>query len=508
MNMKKTTLGIGVVAVLGIAYVGTAWYTGKVIESNIDNEFREITKKVNNYQNEYNIAISHSYLEKNIFSTKLHLTVTMSPRDSYDTDSQPNKLFDDDIIIHHGPFPIAALAKGTFSPQMAWIEYQMSEQAAPELWKLLGNKPFISGQAGISYQNYLRVKVTNQALEASPADLKNFDGILSISEGNYTFESDADFEKILVNARLDKLNYIENDNSSLSLKNLNLSAKPSSESNVVDFDVNVGNLLMQDGPYRHSQLETTIDNFKLKGSVNYKNNDINVQNSIDKLIYKPIGLMQIQPVELNKFVLNQKNNLNASDTVDGLLQFNLESIFYGKQNLGSVTFDFDFQGLDKKFFLFYRLGDLYRNIDESGMSNVELKLKQLNWHNTAGDINISANAKVVDTNQVRDAYNFDKIDSFNLKIDAPLDVLAYISAQIEAGSNQENEISQSDINKAKQSLGMLSQMFLQNVKFLTFKKNDTLGIFSDVEYSRENGMIKINGMNIPREEFLEDFMQE
>ncbi|OCG08806.1 hypothetical protein A9G13_01730 [Gilliamella sp. wkB178] len=509
--MKKTTLAIGVVAVLGIAYVGTAWYTGNIIENNIDNELREINKKVNNSQDEYNVAITHSNLEKNIFSTKLHLTVTLSPRDTYETDAQPNKLFDDDIIIHHGPFPMAAIAKGTFSPQMAWIEYQMTEAADPDLWKLLGNQPFISGHASISYQNYLRVKVTNKALSATPADLKYLNGVLAISEGNYTFESDQDFVNLLVNARLDKLNYTENSNNSLTVNNLNIAVKPRVESNIVDFDVKVGNLNIQDNDrvFSHSRLATTVDNFKLTGSINYQNSDLNVQNSIDKLSFIPIDDEPMQVVEINKLTLNQKNALNAADTVDGLLQLGVDSVIYGKQNLGSGIFDFDFQGLDKKLFAYDGLDDLYDDmedkIDHSDISNIKLSLNKFNWHNVAGDINISANAKVVDTNKVQDAYDFDKIDSFNLKIDAPFDVLAYMAAQIEASENHEDAISQTDINKAKQSLGMMTQMFLHNVKFLTFKKGDMLGVFSEVEYSRENNIIKVNGKDIPKEEFLEDF---
>lgn len=509
--MKKSALAIGIIAILGFGYVGTSWYTGNIIENNIDNKIKQLTEEVNIHDPKYKVAITYHDYHRKIFSTKLHLTITLSPKEFSGTEEQPTKLFDDEIVIHHGPFPMQALMKGTFSPQMAWIEYQMTEQTAPDLWKLLGNQPFISGHAAISYHNNLRIKVTNKALSAIPADLEYLDGRLDISEGDFTFESDADFENLLVNARLNNLSYTETANDSLSLKNLNISAKQNIENTTIDFDVNFDQLYVQDGAanYSDSRLVTIVDNFKLKGNVNYKNSDLSVQNNIEQLTLLPIDMVQTQPVEFNKSAFNLRKALNASGTVDGLLQLSVESVIYGQQNLGSGTLDFDFQGLDKKLFSYNSLDDLYDDIDDkidhADISNIKLSLNKFNWHNVAGDINISANAKVVDTNQVRDAYDFDKIDSFNLKIDAPLDVLAYISAQIETSENQENEISQADINKAKQSLGMLTQMFFRNVKFLTFLKGDTLGIFSDVEYSRGKNIIKVNGKNILKEEFLDDF---
>ncbi|OCG00844.1 YdgA family protein [Gilliamella sp. wkB112] len=503
--MKKTPLAIGIVAVLGIGYVGTAWYTGNIIENNIDNELKEINQQINHYQEAYNVAITHSNLEKNIFSTKLHLTVTLSPKDAVEADIQPKKLFDDDIIIHHGPFPMAALAKGTFSPQMAWVEYQMTEQAAPDLWKLSGNQPFISGHASLSYQNYLRVKLTNKALSVKPEDLNYLNAKLDISEGNYSFESDADFVNLQVNTHLDKLNYVDTNDNLFLLSNLTLSAKPNIEKTIVDFDLNIGNLQIIDG---YSDIDATVNNLKLKGSANYQNSDLEVQNSVDKLVFKPIDPEQTKSVEINKLTLNQKNTLNESDTVDGLLQASIDSFKYGQQNLGSGTLDFDYQGLDKRLFSYNELDGLYGNvsekIDHTETSNIKLSLNKFNWHNVAGDINISANVKTVDINKVPDAHDIDKLESFNLKLDAPFDVLANIGAQIEAVEKGSDDISPQQIEKAKQSLGMMSQMFLGNLKFLTFKKDGIQGIFSDVEYSRENDMIKVNGQDIPKEVFLED----
>ena len=123
--MKKSTLAIGVIAILGLGYVGIAWHTGNVIEAELDNTLKNLTKQVNSLQNDVEVQITHSNDEKGIFSTKTHIKIIAESASASSTIT----LYDEDVIIHHGPFPLAALKQGTFSPQMAWLEYQGTEKS-------------------------------------------------------------------------------------------------------------------------------------------------------------------------------------------------------------------------------------------------------------------------------------------------------------------------------------------------------------------------------------------
>jgi uncharacterized protein YdgA (DUF945 family) len=206
--MKKTTLAIGIVAVLGIAYVGTAWYTGNIIERDIDNQLALINNKANQLEKNLTFSITKSHYEKGIFSTKLHLTVTASENNSfYGEDATPTTLFDDNVTIHHGPFPIVALAEGTFAPQMAWLEYEMSEQISPQLWKLAGNQPFITGHVGMSYGKYLTVKLKNKAIKVGQNEIPILNGTLSLGKGSYTFSGYTSGKDISSKIEIDKFSF-------------------------------------------------------------------------------------------------------------------------------------------------------------------------------------------------------------------------------------------------------------------------------------------------------------
>ncbi|NUF50136.1 YdgA family protein [Gilliamella sp. ESL0250] len=425
--MKKTTLAIGIIAVLGIAYVGTAWYTGNMIENHIDNQLAQITNKFNQSQDDFVVSVIKSNYEKHIFSTKLHLTVTASLQNATGEDAQPETLFDDDVTIHHGPFPVAALAKGTFAPQMAWLEYEMAEQANPTLWKLAGNQPFITGHAGISYGEYITVKLASKAIKATQNEIPVIDGAFEIGKGNYTISSYTSGSDISTKVEIDKI------------------------------------------------------------SLTY-----------------PISL-RANPVSIviNKFVMDQKNVLNnATNTVDGSFFSRVDSIIFGQQNLGNGSLDFDFKGLDKQLFSNQLGMDYPDSGDTNKKHNIQFSLNKFNWHNAAGDLNANLKFDISDVDSSAiDKADYEKINSLKLKLEAPFDVLAHLSAQIENANA--SEVTPEQVAKAKQNLQFMSAFLVGNAKFLTLSNDKTQGIYSDVSLTKDSNEVSVNGKTMTKEEFFD-----
>ena len=99
--MKKSIVAVGVIAVLAVGYVGISWHTGNMIESNIDRKINQFSQKVNQNLSGYNLAISYSDYQKNIFSTKMHVTIKLSPKEmsGEQENEESSTLFDDDITI-------------------------------------------------------------------------------------------------------------------------------------------------------------------------------------------------------------------------------------------------------------------------------------------------------------------------------------------------------------------------------------------------------------------------
>ncbi|OCG25507.1 hypothetical protein A9G22_02605 [Gilliamella sp. App2-1] len=425
--MKKTTLAIGIVAVLGIAYVGTSWYTGNMLENHIDHQLTQITNKVNQSQDDFTFSVTQSHYQKGIFSTKLHLTVTASPQNATGEDTQPKTFFDDDVTIHHGPFPIAALAKGTFVPQMAWLEYEMTEQANPQLWKLAGNQPFITGHVGVSYGEYLTVKLASKAINVTQDEFPSIDGGFELGKGDYTIKSNSNGSDISTNIKIDKLS--------------------------------------------------------LTYPISFKS--------------KPVSLV------INKFVMNQTNVLNnTTNTVDGSFSSSVDSIIYGQQNLGNGSLDINFKGLDKHLFS-NQLG-----MGESGSEdadkkhNIQLSLNKFNWHTPAGDINANLMFDLSDVDSVAiDEADYDKINTLKLKLEAPFDVLAHLSAQIE--NPNANDVTPEQVAKANQNLQFMSALMISNSQFLTTSNGETKGIYSDVSLTKDSDEVSVNGKTVTKEEFFD-----
>lgn len=515
--MKKSIIATGVIAILAFGYIGTSMYTGNLIEENLDTNLAEFAQQVNSSQQIFNLQISHNNDEKGIFSTKTHLKVTLTQKNQIINDDDPViVLYDDDATIHHGPFPLAALANGSFSPQLAWLEFAITEKTNPTLWKLAGNKPFISGHAGLSYSDYLTVKLTTEGIKLthSDFDLIEDDGVFELGKWNIVFEKQNNGSDLSMEASLDKLNLVIDPNNVISFNGLNMSLKPEQDKSTVDYDINISSLKMKSIEYG-SYTDIDFNNLTSKGNINYKDYKISDQSEIDRLIISTNRSTSsaANNIELNKFVLNQQMELNEKNhAVDGSLFTSVDSIIYGKQNLGNGSLDLNFKGLDKKdifnrFYMDY-LDDLQDFIEEMPF-NTTITLNKLNWHNDAGDINVSFLFDINDLNYFTDNEDDtsseidDKIDALQLKIEAPFNVMARFYAQFE--NSQNSQVTEQQVNSVKSNIKLSTEMFLGNIPIFVFNNGQTDGIFSDVSLTKDSDEVQVNGEIMSKKDFFYNF---
>ena len=458
VNMKKSTLAIGVIAILGISYVGIAWYTGNVIEDELDNSLKNLTKKVNSLQNEFDIKITHSNDEKGIFSTKTHIKIIAESASA----SSSITLYDDDIIIHHGPFPLAALKQGTFSPQMAWIEYQSTQQSNPSLWKLAGNKPFAKGHINLSYSNNLTINMTTQPI------------VLNDEDPNYQF--------IEGNLELGRINY-------------DASGKLGSE--IPSFSIIIDNLNYK----RHDGNEIKINNLKNSNKIDYQNGFIEAQNSVDDLFVNLKASIDTPTIELKNFVMGYKF-ANKTIGIEGNMDIAIDALTFGKQQMGNGSFELDVQGLDKSFLdNIPQFSWLLDTTNQPNVTNTKINVNKVHWHNASGDFNFNALIDIDNLNQMTlFDKNIDKVNQFSMNLEAPFAVLARFASQME--HHESEQITDNQLQKASNNLQLFTQMALSRSPLVTFKKGNTSGIFSELDYSKSKDQVTINGNKISKQEFL------
>lgn len=516
--MKKSIVATGVIAILAFGYIGTSMHTGNLIEENLDTDLAVFAQQVNSSQQMFNLQISHNNDEKGIFSTKTHLKVTLTQKNQIinDDDGSVIVLYDDDATIHHGPFPLAALANGSFSPQLAWLEFAITEKTNPTLWKLAGNKPYISGHAGVSYSDYLTVKLATESIKLthSDFDLIEDDGVFELGKWNIVFEKQNNESDLTMQASLDKLNLVIDPNNVISFNGLNMSFKPEQNKTTVDYDINISSLKMKSIEYG-SYTDIDFNDLTSKGNVNYKDYKISDQSEINRLTVSTNRSTSnaVNNIELNKFVLNQQIELNPKNhAVDGSLFTSVDSIIYGKQNLGNGSLDLNFKGFDKKdifnrFYMDY-LDDLEDFVEDMPF-NTTLTLNKFNWHNDAGDININFVLDINDLNYILNSGDDtgkdidERIDTFKLKVEAPFDVMAQFYAQFE--NPQNSEVTEQQVNSVKSNIMLSAEMFLGHVPIFVFNNGKTDGIFSDISVTKDSDEVQVNGETMSKKFFFNEF---
>lgn len=516
MMMKKSIVATGVIAILAFGYIGTSIYTGNLIEENLDTNLAEFTQQVNTSQQIYNLNISHSNDKKGIFSTKTHLKVTLTQKKQIDNDdASVIVLYDDEATIHHGPFPLAALANGYFIPQIAWLEFAITDKTNPTLWKLAGNQSFISGHAGLSYSNYLTVKLETEGIKLTDSDfdlIEDQDAI-ELGKGNLVIDKNNDSD-LSIKASFDKLNWVIDQNNIISFNDLNVSFKPEQNTASVNYEMKMSSLNMKNIEFG-SNTNIDFDDLTSKGKINYKDYQVSDQSEIHRLIISTgqDASDAVNRIELNKFVLNQHVELNPQNyAIDGSLFTSVASILYGKQNLGNGSLDLSFKGLDKRYLLNQFYVDSFEDLQDTAEdmpNNTNVTLNKFNWHNSAGDINANF---VLDINNFN--YTFDeesdfsndideKINTLKLKVEAPFDVMAQFYAQFEHPQN--SEVTEQQVNNVKSNIKLSAEMFLGNVPFFVFDNGQTEGLFSDVSLTKDSDEVQVNGEIMSKKEFFHDF---
>ena len=506
--MKKTTLIIGIIAVLGISYLGIAWHTGNVIEKEIDNTIARVTEQINNSQNVFNVQITHSNDKKHIFSTQTHINITLLPKDEMINDKLP--LIDTDFTIYHGPFPIAALKQGIFSPQMAWIEYPIADPKF-DLVEVIGARPLITGNMSISYNGDVTLNWLTNGFKVKQNRETHFLSDLEAELGasTLTFTSKSDQSTPSIKLDLDKYHH-QFASEYLTLNNLHFTLAGEKQSNHVNFALTFDKLRTNQKnkffnnmyDFDQSDLDTFIlDNLITKVTIEPANQDVDTQISLGNFTLIPQSSYSQPAIQLKGLSINQKVNLSDARVLSGSFTSSVNSILHGQQNLGNAMIDIDYQDLDKAIF-----GEEFVDVETHYNQPIEskVKLNNFSWHNLSGDINIKGSLDITNLDQISEDDNpLDSIDNLTLHVSAPLNVLLRIFAQYWDPLHHDLVDEQVELWK-EETQEMLEHMFGDSPLF-KLSRGEEQGLFMDIEISKDSNEANINGQMYNKNELLDLF---
>ena len=77
--MKKSLVAVSVIAVLGAAWTGVSWYTGKLIEQHMDEQVAAANSQLQSAYPKAGLKVSYQDYQRGLFSSKMRIVLQPEP---------------------------------------------------------------------------------------------------------------------------------------------------------------------------------------------------------------------------------------------------------------------------------------------------------------------------------------------------------------------------------------------------------------------------------------------
>lgn len=188
MAMKKTIVAVSVLAVLGGAWVGASWYTGKLVETQLTERLADAQAQIKKHFPKADTSLTIAQYQRGVFSSQVTYAVdiVLSPSVKEQVTVNQN--------ISHGPFP---LAKFSLAPKLAYSQVALvNTESTKDLFKLSADKSPLTLDVLSSYDGSSAITFAIAPMEdKSEADAVNalkfsgitFNGTAVVAKDKNTF---------------------------------------------------------------------------------------------------------------------------------------------------------------------------------------------------------------------------------------------------------------------------------------------------------------------------------
>ncbi|HGM8661287.1 TPA: YdgA family protein, partial [Serratia odorifera] len=129
--MKKSLVAVGVIVVLGAAWTGASWYTGKLIEQRMGEVVANANTQLKAYLPKAGVKLGYENYQRGLFSSQVRYVLRADGTISGDDAAlQPGDELAFLETIDHGPFPFAQLKKFNLIPSMASVHTELENTPA------------------------------------------------------------------------------------------------------------------------------------------------------------------------------------------------------------------------------------------------------------------------------------------------------------------------------------------------------------------------------------------
>lgn len=198
--MKKSLVAVSVMMVLGAAWTGASWYTGKLIEQQMGEVVDNANNQLKVYLPKGGVKLGYENHQRGIFRSKIRYVLRADG--SIANDNAALKTGDEVAFletIDHGPFPFAQLKKFNLLPSMASVHTELdSTPALKNLFDITKGKSLFTADSRISYSGD-----TSSAIDFIPLEFQKDNSSLIFSGATVNADVSRDMKVIALDAKSD-----------------------------------------------------------------------------------------------------------------------------------------------------------------------------------------------------------------------------------------------------------------------------------------------------------------
>ena len=481
--MNKSLVAVGVIVALGVVWTGGAWYTGKKIETHLEDMVAQANAQLKLTAPESNLEVSYQNYHRGVFSSQLQLLVKpIAGKENPWIKSGQSVIFNESV--DHGPFPLAQLKKLNLIPSMASIQTTLvnNEVSKPLFDMAKGETPFeINSRIGYSGDS-------SSDISLKPLNYEQKDEKVAFSGGEFQLNADRDGKAISLSgeAQSGRIDAVNEYNQKVQLTFNNL--KTDGSSTLASFGERVGNQKL----------------------------------SLEKMTISVEGkeLALLEGMEIS----GKSDLVNDGKTINSQLDYSLNSLKVQNQDLGSGKLTLKVGQIDgeawHQFSQQYNAQtqallaqpeiannpELYQEkVTEAFFSALPLMLKgdpvitiaPLSWKNSQGESALNLSLFLKDPATTKEAPQTlaqdRSVKSLDAKLTIPVDMATEFMTQVAKLEGYQEDQAKKLAKQQVEGASAMGQMFR-----LTTLQDNT--ITTSLQYA--NGQVTLNGDKMPLEEFV------
>ncbi|MHA7846927.1 YdgA family protein [Serratia sp. D1N4] len=482
--MKKSLVAVSVIVVLGAAWTGASWYTGKLIEQRMGEMVDNANSQLKAYLPNAGVKLSYENYQRGIFTS--HVRYVLRSDGTIKTDSGLLKAGEELALLEtvdHGPFPIAQLKRFNLIPSLASIHTEL-ENTPPvkPLFEITKGKSLFTADSRIAYSGD-----TSSAIDVIPVEFQKDTSTLKFSGATINADVGRDLKTIVLDGNSDSTVISGPGQSGLieqvTLQGLTLN----SNTHKGQFDLSLG-----DQKLGLKQLKVAVD-----GKDVVAMEGLNLASQFDEKDTKLNGqfdyTLDAVKIQGNDFgsgkLLLKIDNLDGKWLKEFATRYNQEAMALLQQS----------EALDPQAYQQQTTEMLIKNLPLLLKGNPTISIAPLSWKNSKGESTFTLNLDLTDPTQAGStAVSPDQLLAQSVKkLDAALTIPVAMATETvtQAITLQGHAVeeAQKAAQQQIQSLAAMGQMFK-----LTTLKDDVIG--STFRYA--DNQVELNGNKMSLQDFV------